>query len=152
METRQRIKSYNKVWKIENRIYAIQNIALPVPIKPRELLYFFIIAGIAFILNLIIPLLRIVPPILKFAIFPIALSQFLLKKKLDGKMPQKYMYSWLVYMFTKGQYIERFREIPENKDEVIKLSWLCIRGNIQDKRKLDGCNYQEEERKCMTAL
>ena len=38
------LRSYNKVWKIENRIYAIQNIVLPVPVSPREVLYFFIIA------------------------------------------------------------------------------------------------------------
>lgn len=126
-----RISSYNKVWKIENRIYAIQNIALPVPVKPREVLYFFVIFAIMLLLNLLIPGIRYVPTILKFVVVPFLLSQFLLKKKLDGKMPQKYLYSWLIYIFTKNQYIERFKEIPDNKDNKIKISWVCSRGNYQ---------------------
>ena len=34
------IYSYSKVWKVEKRIYAIQNLVLPVPIDPWQLLYF----------------------------------------------------------------------------------------------------------------
>lgn len=118
------LRSYNKVWKIENRIYAIQNIVLPVPISPKELLYFFIIAFIMLLLSFLIPILKILPSILRFVIIPFGASQFLLKKKLDGKMPHKYMISWLNYIFTKNQYIERFNSYSYQKKNM-KLDWLC---------------------------
>lgn len=118
------LRSYNRVWKIENRIYAIQNIVLPVPVSPREVLYFFIIAFIMLLLSILIPPLRIIPSILRFILVPFGMSQFLLKKKLDGKMPHKYLVSWLSYMLTKKQYIERFNAYEYNTGST-KLVWLC---------------------------
>ncbi|EHI54574.1 hypothetical protein HMPREF9333_02263 [Johnsonella ignava ATCC 51276] len=118
------LRSYNKVWKIENRIYAIQNIVLPVPVSPREVLYFFIIAFIMLLLSFLIPPLKIIPSILRFVAVPFGVSQFLLKKKLDGKMPHKYMMSWVNYMLTKEQYIERFSSYNRNTANT-KIVWLC---------------------------
>ncbi|WP_314025049.1 TcpE family conjugal transfer membrane protein [Filifactor alocis] len=118
------LRSYNKVWKIENRIYAIQNIVLPVPVSPREVLYFFIVAFIMLLLSFLIPPLKIIPSILRFIAVPFGISQFLLKKKLDGKMPHKYMVSWVNYMLTKEQYIERFSSYNRNTANT-KIVWLC---------------------------
>ena len=53
------LRTYNKVWKIENRIYAIQNIVLPVPVSPREVLYFFVIAFIILIISNIVHPIKI---------------------------------------------------------------------------------------------
>lgn len=118
------LRSYNKVWKIENRIYAIQNIVLPVPVSPREVLYFFIIAFIMLVLSFLIPPFKIIPSVLRFIAIPFGTSQFLLKKKLDGKMPHKYMVSWVNYMLTKEQYIERFSLYNYNTANT-KIVWLC---------------------------
>lgn len=118
------LRSYNKVWKIENRIYAIQNIVLPVPVSPREVLYFFIIAFIMLLLSFLIPPFKIIPSVLRFIAIPFGASQFLLKKKLDGKMPHKYMVSWVNYMLTKEQYIERFSSHNRNTANT-KIVWLC---------------------------
>ena len=35
------IYSYSKVWKVEKRIYAIQNLVLPVPIDPWQTAIFW---------------------------------------------------------------------------------------------------------------
>jgi hypothetical protein len=121
------IRSYNKVWEIENRIYAIQNIVLPVPLKPREVLYFFVIAAVIFILSVVIPGFSHIPSVLRYLVTPFALTQFFLKKKLDGKMPQKYFISWLGYLFTKNQYIERFQAYPQHQGK-IRLNWMCSQG------------------------
>lgn len=120
------LKAYSKVWKIENRIYAIQNIILPVPIAPREILYFFVIATIFFILSKIIPFLSAVPVMLRYLLLPIVFTKFLLKKKLDGKMPHKYFVAWIKYILD-NRYIERFKKYSTDKEK-IKLEWYCSRG------------------------
>lgn len=124
------LRSYNKVWKIENRIYAIQNIVLPVPVSPREILYFFIIAFIMLSLSFLIPPIKVLPSILRFAVIPFSISQFLLKKKLDGKMPHKYFISWINYIFTKNQYIERFKSYDRNNSNM-KIIWLCSKKELR---------------------
>ena len=73
------LRTYNKVWKIENRIYAIQNIVLPVPVSPREVLYFFVIAFIILIISNIVHPIKIIPSVLRFIMIPFGTSQFLLK-------------------------------------------------------------------------
>ena len=120
------IYSYNKVWNIENRIYSIQNLTLPVPIKPRELFYFLAVATIVFILSNLFSFLLMVPVILRYVIFPYLATQFLLKKKLDGKAPQKYLIGVVLYYLKRFSYIERFQErIIGAKSEKISLSWYC---------------------------
>ena len=124
------IRSYNKVWQIENRIYAVQNIVLPVPINPREVLYFLLVASGVFVASKIIPFFSYLPTPIKYLVIPFALSQFLLKKKLDGKMPQKYFIAWIRYMFAKDEYTERFQINSAKKDNKINISWMCSRGYV----------------------
>lgn len=120
------IYSYNKVWNIENRIYSIQNLTLPVPIKPRELFYFLTVAAVIFILSNLFSFLLMVPVILRYVIFPYLMTQFLLKKKLDGKAPQKYLIGVILYYIKRYAYIERFQErTMRAKSEKISLSWYC---------------------------
>lgn len=119
-----KVYSYNKVWKIENKIYAIQNIVLPVPILPRELFYFLGVAGFFFVLSNIFPFLLIIPTILRFIFAPYFITKFLLKKKLDGKTPQNYILGLIKYYFRKNTYVERFQD--KNKQQKnIKLDWFC---------------------------
>lgn len=118
------LRTYNKVWKIENRIYAIQNIVLPVPVSPREVLYFFVIAFIILMISNIVHPIKIIPSVLRFIMIPFGTSQFLLKKKLDGKMPHKYFVSWIKYVFTRNQYIERFNTY-EHSVAKTRIIWDC---------------------------
>jgi len=119
------VYSYNKVWKTENRIYAIQNIILPVPIKPQELLYFFGAAAVVFILSALLPFIAMIPFILRYVALPYGATQFLLKKKLDGKMPLKYLYDYVIYLTGKGENIERFTKCSGSEKERIRVDWFC---------------------------
>jgi hypothetical protein len=76
------------------------------------------------VLSFLIPPFKIIPSVLRFIAIPFGASQFLLKKKLDGKMPHKYMVSWVNYMLTKEQYIERFSLYNYNTANT-KIVWLC---------------------------
>lgn len=129
MNGRVSIRSYNKVWKIENKIYAIQNIVLPVPISPRAVIFFILIAGIMLLLSAFIPALNRVPSVLRLGAFPFGMTQFLLKKKLDGKMPHKYFVAWLKHISSRDAYIERFSSYPVGRDARYSLSWQTGRGN-----------------------
>ncbi len=124
-----KISAYNHAWQIENKIYAIGNLKLPVPISITEVAYFGIIAAVILVLSILIKPLAYIPAIIRFAIFPFLLTKFLLKKKLDGKAPQKYFMGWLQYLATKNDYIERFSTVSKNKNKSVKIRWQCNRGN-----------------------
>ena len=128
MEKRVIIHSYSKAWKIENRIYAIQNLVLPVPISPRALLFFAIFFVIIWLLCKLIAPLQTIPFVLRSVILPVLLTSFCLKVKLDGHSPQKYFLGVMQYIFSKSQYVEHFKQrtIPAGS---IRLCWMCSRGN-----------------------
>ncbi len=119
--------SYRKVWFVEKKIYAIQNIVLPVPVNPYELLEFIIAAGVMLFLCRLIPALENVPSMIRYVIIPYIIVKYLMKLKLDGKNPVKYFISLVPYLITKGFYVEHFQSYPD-KQEKIKLSWFCSKG------------------------
>lgn len=123
-EKRIHIRSYNKVWKIENKIYAIQNFVLPIPIAPKELGYYGLTVFSLLLLGVLIPPVALIPWPLKFLIIPVFLTQFLLKKKLDGKAPHKYIVALIKYLIKKPMYVERFAEHQILKKEKISLNWI----------------------------
>jgi len=119
------IYSYIKVWKVEKKLYAIQNFVLPVPIDPWQLLYFF---GTWFVTNVIfgvIPGFHQIPVVLRSLLLPLFISQFLMTKKLDGKNPIRYAIGMIIYLFTgKGKVRERFR-MQTKKQPKVRMSWNC---------------------------
>lgn len=123
-----RVYSYSKIWKLENKIYAIQNIQLPVPISPTQLLYFGMAALFMMIICKILPFLDGVPPILKYGVVPLILSNFLLTKKLDGKNPIKYFAGWIVFLYAESDScMERFEE-KKIKEKPVRIDWIVSQG------------------------
>ncbi len=123
------INAYNNAWNVEKKIYAIQNFRLPVPVSLIEAVYFVLIVAIIVILGTIFKGFTKIPSILRFIVLPYFLTKFLVRKKLDGKSPQKYFITWLKYVIKKNIYIERFSEVNKTKDDKIKIDWQCSRGN-----------------------
>lgn len=119
------IYSYSKVWKVENKIYAIQNVQLPVPISPNQAIYFSAVVGILWITGRVFPVLITIPFAIKYVIIPYLVSKFLLTKKMDGKNPVKYILGIIRFVFMENDFcIERFSERPV-KTKPIHLHWLC---------------------------
>lgn len=120
--------SYSKVWKIEKKIYSIQNLTLPVPIDPWQILYF---AGTWIICSVIfgvIPGFTKIPVVLRSIALPYGISKFLMTKKLDGKNPLRYILGVVIFLFTEqGKCMEHFTSVPE-KQSVVKLEWNCSEG------------------------
>lgn len=52
------VYSYRKVWFVEKKIYAFQNIVLPFPIAPYEVLEFLAVVGAMLVIGRIFPLVN----------------------------------------------------------------------------------------------
>ena len=126
------VYSHNAVWRIEYKFYSFGNIVLKMPIPVKDAAYFGLLFGIMYILHITIPLIAMIPPVIKFALFPLGLSQFLLKMKLDGKPPHKFVAAWFRHVATGGTYVERFAAYPAAEGQRVRLTWLCSRGNGEE--------------------
>ncbi len=107
------LRTYGSVWKFERTIYSVEGIKLLVPVKPNEVLYFFVSIIIVVLLSKI-PFISNVPAVLRYLIVPFFLTKFFTKQKLDGKLPHKFFVDFLVYKFSAKK-IEKFRAIQEQR-------------------------------------
>ena len=122
--------SYHKIWKIEKKIYAIQNIVLPIPIDPWELLYFGATWVVCNVIFGLLPGVSNIPVMIRSIMLPFAISKFLMTKKLDGKNPLRYMLGVITFLFVEqGKSVEFFQTTPD-KEATIKLTWNCSEGRI----------------------
>ena len=122
--------SYHKIWKIEKKIYAIQNIVLPIPIDPWELLYFGATWVVCNVIFGLLPGVSNIPVMIRSIMLPFAISKFLMTKKLDGKNPLRYMLGVFTFLFVEqGKSVEFFQTTPD-KEATIKLTWNCSEGRI----------------------
>ena len=122
--------SYHKIWKIEKKIYAIQNIVLPIPIDPWELLYFGATWVVCNVIFGLLPGVSNLPVMIRSIMLPFAISKFLMTKKLDGKNPLRYMLGVITFLFVEqGKSVEFFQTTPD-KEATIKLTWNCSEGRI----------------------
>lgn len=92
------LRTYNKMWKFERKIYAVDDVRLPVPINPDEALYFVIGFLITLGLLKVLPVLNGIPFIIRYLAIPYGLMKFLTKKKFDGKLPHKFVLGYIDYM------------------------------------------------------
>ena len=122
--------SYHKIWKIEKKIYAIQNIVLPIPIDPWELLYFGATWVVCNVIFGLLPGVSNIPVMIRSIMLPFAISKFLMTKKLDGKNPLRYMLGVITFLFVEqGKSVEFFQTTPD-KEATIKVTWNCSEGRI----------------------
>ena len=122
--------SYHKIGKIEKKIYALQNIVLPIPIDPWELLYFGATWVVCNVIFGLLPGVSNIPVMIRSIMLPFAISKFLMTKKLDGKNPLRYMLGVITFLFVEqGKSVEFFQTTPD-KEATIKLTWNCSEGRI----------------------
>lgn len=122
------IYSYSRVWKVEKKLYAIQNLILPVPIDIWQVFYFVILWGIFNVIFGGLPGFKQIPVVIRSLLIPFITSRFLLTKKLDGKNPIHYIIGIIRFLFVEqGKVLETFRMKPMKK-QTVKLCWNCSRG------------------------
>lgn len=128
--TKVTLYSYSKVWNVEKKVYALFDVILPAPINPYTIIVFiFVLLGFM-CLEQLIPILAKIPTILRYMVLPYLSAQYLMKKKLDGKNPLKYLLGIILYLITeRGFYFEKFTKYPL-VEETIKIDWKCSKGGI----------------------
>jgi hypothetical protein len=122
---KQELHSYKRVWKVEKKIYAFQNLKLPVPVVPAQLGYFVLTLAAVALFDRFTPFISFIPPIIKYLALPFGLTQFLMKKKLDGKNPLKYFVDYIRYLSDRSRSMEFFRPTDREARDVIQLKWDC---------------------------
>ena len=128
--TKVTLYSYSKVWNVEKKVYALFDVILPAPINPYTIIVFVLVLLGFMGMERLIPVLSKIPTILRYMVFPYLSAQYLMKKKLDGKNPLKYLLGIILYLITeRGFYIEKFTKYPL-MEETIKVSWKCSKGGI----------------------
>ena len=119
------LHSYNKAWNVEKKIYSIMNMVLPAPVNPFMVLAFIVMLLIVMALERVIPAFTLIPSIIKYLAFPFISANYLMKKKLDGKNPIKYLFGIIIHVFyERGRYIERFASHAD-REVVLHLDWHC---------------------------
>ena len=111
---------------MEKKIYAFQNIVLPFPIAPYEVLEFLAVVGAMLVMGRIFPILNNIPVVLRYGMLPYVTVKYLMKVKLDGKNPVKYFCGYLRFLFTRKECIERFR-ICRDHGVTVRINWNCGR-------------------------
>ena len=115
------IYSYRKLWKHEKRVYAFQNIKLPVSASMSEVLYIVLGLLLAFLFSKI-PAVAVIPWIFRWVLFPYGFMKFMETVKLDGKNPIYFLGSCIRFWFMEaGISMEHFRRY--RKPEEVSLSW-----------------------------
>lgn len=107
------LRTYALVWNTPFKIYSIENIKLLFPVNPWELLYFMVGVGVGFLLGKVLPFISSYF-IFQYIIIPFLVMKFFTKIKLDGKMPHKFFFDYLVYAVMPKQ-MERFQAVKDNK-------------------------------------
>lgn len=108
------LRTYNKMWKFERKLYAIDDIKLPVPINQDEIIYLAIGFLITLLILKVLPFLNAVPFIVRYIALPYGLMKFLTKKKFDGKLPHKFVLGYIDYMGLPKR-IARFKPAQRYK-------------------------------------
>lgn len=122
------IYSYAKVWNVEKKVYSFSNIPLPRPVNPYDFIIFMAVAGGIFLLGKIFPVIVQLPAVIRFVAIPYGIANYLMKMKLDGKNPFKYLWGCMWYFFTvRGSYLQQFKKYPDKKER-IALKWNCSMG------------------------
>lgn len=122
--------SYSKVWNVEKKVYALFDVILPAPVNPYTIVVFiFVLLGFMG-LERLIPGFSKIPTVLRYLALPYFIAQYLMKKKLDGKNPLKYLLGVILYFITERNfYIENFTKYPSG-EETFKIDWKCSKGGI----------------------
>lgn len=125
------IYSYQKVWKIDKKLYSFSNIRLPVPVDPMDLAAYGLGVLIMLAVGKIIPPFQQVSWIVRYLIFPYLLAKAFFKIKPDGKNLFKYLIGCLRYLFmVRGTFMQTFKR-RSRRAGTVRLSWQCSQGKPQ---------------------
>lgn len=104
-----RIRTYRQVWRLEQVIYQIERVRLPFPVTFRQIGIFGLALLVMVVVSGIGPLAT-TSPVLRYALIPGLAAWYLTNKRLDGKMPHRWVLSMLRYLLGPKR-LNRYRPV-----------------------------------------
>lgn len=114
------ISTHEKAWKYEKKVYAISNWKLPVPVNLSRMGYF----GIGLFLMLIvskIPLIAMIPAVIRYLLVPFLIMKFLARITFDGKSPLRWLAGFFGYA-RESRSVSRFKSAEPESDGVFSCA------------------------------
>ena len=108
------LRSYNRAWKYERKIYAVDKLRLIIPVGVDEATYFAVGLLITILLLKVFPFLNGIPFVFRYILLPYGLMKLLTKKKFDGKMAHKFLLEYIEYLMLPKVF-SRFEPCVEYK-------------------------------------
>ncbi|WP_283776768.1 TcpE family conjugal transfer membrane protein [Paenibacillus melissococcoides] len=108
------MRTYNAVWKIPKMLYGIVDISFPFPVSFQQIGISFLTLFVVIVLNNFPPLSLMDAFFTKFFLIPIASAWFFTKYRLDGKMPHRFIISWIRFKLSPHQY-NRYKSLSISK-------------------------------------
>ncbi|MCM3130522.1 TcpE family conjugal transfer membrane protein (plasmid) [Paenibacillus urinalis] len=105
------VSNYSKIWTWDWVIYAFEGKKLPVPANVRAIGTFF--ACLVF-WSIFGKILFFLPDAYIYVVLPFVSAWLIMKQKLDGKAPHKWLLS-MIFHWIRPKHLRRYRPIQHNK-------------------------------------
>lgn len=119
------LRTYGSVWNIERKLYSLDGFRLPVPIVMNECIYLAVSLVITLILMKIFPFVNNLNWTMKWLVIPIGTMKALTTIKLDGKLAHKFLYDYIIFVFSPKQYA-RFKPIKQLGKKKICFDYMVL--------------------------
>jgi hypothetical protein len=106
-----RLRTYRQVWSQERVIYQIERVRLPFPVSFRQAGVFGAVLAAMLLLSRI-PLVALVPGLVRYIVLPAAVTWFLTQQRLDGKTPLVWLLTMVRYSLSPKR-LNRLRPIED---------------------------------------
>lgn len=117
-----KIRTFNKIWRVQFKLYNIDNIKLPFAVSLWDIVLIAIGICISLIIHNIINIDYFGKAIVKYCFLPLGIRFVLTKFQLDGKKAHKYFLDMLIF-FIKPKTYERFKAVKRDKLQGFKKSF-----------------------------
>jgi hypothetical protein len=123
------VRSFRVVFDLERRIHKIDRWRLPTPYGvPLRGIGYWAVALIAIVLLGRFPVTGVVigvlPPSIRFAVFPVAVAFVLVKVRIDGRPAHSALVSWLRYVLSPSR-LAGFRTAPR-PGTVVRIGEIAL--------------------------
>lgn len=153
-EDRVILRTYKSIWRHDKKVYAIENIKLPTPIKPMELFSYGIGIAMVALICKVLPIATSIPWVFRYLLFPWLLMKFLTEKRFDGKLPHKFLISYIEYLslpriFSRFQAVEnpagiRFSPLVYRHFQTVNVTEAAMRRAEQHERKSKKIRFSDK--------
>lgn len=108
------VRAYDDLWKVEKRLYRVEDIEVPGAPLYSQIAFFFVGIGIMFGILSIFGMNDYEGMLVKYIVLPAVFSAFMTKKKFDGKRPDRFMLS-LIRFYFMPHLICRYRPVRKEQ-------------------------------------